>query len=530
MRHLRFTVLATALFVALVGNARAQENLPYGPENYEHDFQMFAPYSLDLDNMADKQWSGYYFNYDKLFWAYSGERVTVGSSNVSETITFNNGVTNLTLTATDGEFAEIIYRVNPQDIPFIDPNNPVPAPHVIHNTLNNVPPKAGFAMGNRYQFGYKDQGHGWMIGVLQGPEQNQTQTYGFTPGPNGELPPFIDPDYTGPNDISGPGRTLITAAPGLRAFGWGSVPVLFDTPPGYLVGFRDYLNNLADSEIGTQVGPMAYVGNYGASVEVGALPFIFFRLADDLNGNGLTGGDIVLITGPDGVTRVAFIRDFGDLHKFNIFFDTVTVHNTTQTDGVELMWTHDLTNQNYMAKHQNNQLTVAWGARFLRLSDEFDVNAEGSILGHSFWNTRFTNNIVGPQVALQWVNERQRWRTQVDARFMAGYNVANWEQNGLMGEELIPGALNRPLYARPTAFTHGLRENQFAPVGELRIATSYHVTSAFAVNLGYTGSVLAGIRRAATSVHYNLPDMGFLDAGTQEFLINGFDLGVEFVH
>ena len=45
------------------------------------------------------------------------------------------------------------------------------------------------------------------------------------------------------------------------------------------------------------------------------------------------------------------------------------------------MWTHDLTNQHYMAKHQNNRLTAAWGARFLRLYDEFRVDAEGSILG-----------------------------------------------------------------------------------------------------------------------------------------------------
>ena len=68
-----------------------------------------------------------------------------------------------------------------------------------------------------------------------------------------------------------------------------------------------------------------------------------------------------------------------------------------------------------------------------------DVDAEGSILGGSFWDTSFTNNIVGPQVALQWVNQRQRWRIQTDARFMFGYNIANWDQVGLMGEELDSG-------------------------------------------------------------------------------------------
>ena len=83
--------------------------------------------------MADKQWSGYFFEYNKLFWNYTGERTTVGSNNVSETITWFNGVQNQVITATNGQFAEIIYRVNPQD--FVNPNNPVPPPTVIHNAL-----------------------------------------------------------------------------------------------------------------------------------------------------------------------------------------------------------------------------------------------------------------------------------------------------------------------------------------------------------------------------------------------------------
>ena len=208
----------------------------------------------------------------------------------------------------------------------------------------------------------------------------------------------------------------------------------------------------------------------------------------------------------------------------------MTVHNRTQTGGVELMSTHQLTNQHYMAKHQNNQVSVSWGARFLRLYDEFDVDALGSIIGDSFWDTSFTNNIVGPQVGVQWVNERQRWRIQTDARFMAGYNIANWNQVGLMGESSIPGALNRLLYMRPTALNQGLQEQEFAPVGELRVAASYHVTSGFALNVGYTGSVIGGIKRAASSVKYALPDMGYVDNGTQTMLINGLDFGVEFVH
>jgi len=502
------------MLVALATNASAQENLPFGPSNYESDLQMFAPFDLDLDNMSDDQWSGYFFEYNKLYWGYTGERVTVGSPNVTEVI---NGV------QVQGQFAEVIYRDNPQD------EGDPPPPHLIQNTLQDVPPKFGFALGNRYELGYQDQGHGWLIGVLDGPELNQTEFYGFGRRADGGLPPFIDDDYTGPDDEGPPNRELITADPGLRAFGFGSVPILFETPPGYLVGFRDYLNFLAGATLGTQGGPLLYVGNYGLTQEPDTdddtIPF--FRLADDIDEDGTPAAGFLV----DPVTgEIIFFTDFDDLHNFNVFFNSVTIHNRTETDGVELMYTHHLTNGHYQAKHKNNRLSISYGARFLQLYDQFRVDADGSILGRSFWDTSFTNNIVGPQVAFQWANQRQRWRLSADSRFMAGYNVANWDQIGLMGEELIPGALNRPLYARPTAFAHGLRETEISPIGELRLQASYHVTSSFALKLGYTGTYIGNVRRAAPSVRYFLPDMGYVDNGAEEIFMNGVDFGVEFVH
>jgi hypothetical protein len=100
MKYRLFGILAATLTLcALVRTGQAQENLPFGPSNYEHDLQIFAPFDLDLDNMADDQWSGYFFEYNKLFWAYTGERTTIGSPNVFEEV---NGV------LVQGQFAEII--------------------------------------------------------------------------------------------------------------------------------------------------------------------------------------------------------------------------------------------------------------------------------------------------------------------------------------------------------------------------------------------------------------------------------------
>ncbi len=513
MTHPLTGFLATigVLLLALVGGVAAQENLPFGPSNYEHDFQLFAPFQLDLDNMSEDQWSGYFFEYNKLYWSYSGERVTVGSPDVVA-------------------FAEIIYRVNPGDD--FDPLNPPPDPPQIFNTLEDVPPKAGFAFGDRYEIGYQDQGHGWLLGILDGPELHQTEFHGFervdTNGdgiPDG-LPPFIEPDYTDGSDI-GPGTGPVGEA---RAFGFGSVPVLFETPPGYLQGFRDYLTNVVGAEGGTVGGPFLYIGNYGMTVFVEPLTIdegATFRRADDLDEDGIWGA-VAIVDEDDNI--IGFITDFDDLHTFNIYFDNVLIQNRTETSGIEAMWTHHLTNQHYMAKHQNNRVSVNWGARFLKLYDQFRVDAEGSILHGGFWDTSFTNSIVGPQIGLQWVVQRQRWRVSTDGRFMFGYNIADWDQVGLVGVGLVPGALNQPLFARPTAFSHGLREQEFSPVAELRVQASYHIFEKAALKFGYTGAFVGNIRRAAPSVRYALPDMGFVDTDGEELLINGFDFGVEFVY
>lgn len=505
MKYSTLLLLTTTSFLLGIihGNVGAQENLPFGPSNYEHELQMFSPLQLDLDNSTEDQWSGYFFNYNKLFWSYTGERVTVGDPNVVV-------------------LAEQIYLQNPFD------EGIRPDPYVVRNGLEDVPPKAGFAFGNRYELGYRDHDNGWMIGVLDGPELNQTEVHGFTrvdtndDGIPDGLPPFIEDDYTDGTDI-GPGTGPVQD---VRAFGYGSVPVNFQTPVGYLLGFRNYLLNAFGALEGTQWGPFWYIGNYGAPVDEPDPGDDPFTMADDLDGDGIPGAQAVI--GPNG--EVILITDFEDLHFFNVFFDTVTVHNTTETDGVEAMWSHSLTKRHRMAKHQNNEFTLSWGARFLKLYDQFRVDAEGSILHDGFWDTSFTNQIVGPQVALRWLNRRQRWTLEANGRFMFGYNTADWDQNGLIGEGMIPGALNQPLYGRATAFAHGLQEREFSPVAELRLQTTYHVTTGFAVKAGYTGMFVGSIRRAAPSVLYSLPYMGYQDSGTQDLLVNGFDLGIEFVH
>lgn len=481
------------LLAALVTDARGQINLPFGPENYyDQNLQIFAPVELDLDNLPnDDDSCGYFFGYQKLMWSFSGERVTVGDPTVVE-------------------LAEEVYADNPQDL------GTRPNPYQIHSTLTNVPPQAGFVLGDYYELGYRSRDNGWRIGVVTRLEAHQNQVYGL-----GQFNPTIAPDYTDGSDTAqGPVQDI-------RAFGFGSVPMTFDMPADFLVGFRDYLGNITGAENGTQWGPLFRVVNYGAPYGEPTDVNDVITYTDDINGNGIWGQTVTF--DPDGnVTQI--VTDYGDLTRFNVFWDQVDVHSYVQTDAVEVMWTHRLSNNRYMAKRQNNRLELSYGARFFRFNDNLRVDALGSILGDSFWDTSFDNQIVGPQIGLRWTNQRQRWTINADAKVLLGYNTQDWTQYGVIGSDLIPGGLNEPLYGRPTYFSYGLQKRSFCPVAELRVETAYHLTKAFALKAGYTGMFVGNIRRAAPSVRYYLPEMGYQNAGTQQLVINGLQFGVEFVH
>ena len=141
------------------------------------------------------------------------------------------------------------------------------------------------------------------------------------------IPP-LDPDYTDPTGLN-PGGF---ATPGDKAFGFGSVHVNFRTPPGYLSGFRDYLNFLAGATIGTQGGPQSVrwqlrpeSTRLTPTIRITTSRFRSFALPDDINENGVPGA--VIVQHPDG--SLTTLTDFGDLHEFNIAFERLEVHSRT---------------------------------------------------------------------------------------------------------------------------------------------------------------------------------------------------------
>lgn len=487
-RITKFTVACLMLLFSRTASAQVTDAF-CEPICYS-DAQYFAPVDFDFDCRPIRKDCGFFFNYEKLAWVATGERHHIGVEGATQAGSFNSLRQFVT-----GETLQIGNPVipNPGVTVFIDPP-------LLPNNIQNAEPRADLGWGERYELGYFKGDAGWLVGVLDGPEIDSSQVYGFgatvQDGTNGLLSPL------------------------------GSVFIVFDDPLNLMRGFIDVFDGVPTA------GPPG--GN----------------LQDDTNGDGILDGDGFADDidrdghfGPDGVDLddpveepdAGFVggleHDFDDLVILPVSFQTLVVRNRTEISGIELMRTHRLDNRHRMAKHQNRSVVMSYGVRYVQLDDQFRVDGAGGVLGDSFWDTSIINNIVGPQLGLSYQEQKGRFLFDFNGRFLFGYNIQNLKQTAALGEDLIPGQHNHPLYFSPTYANHGRQEEDFAPVVELRANASYQLTGAIALKLGYTGTFIDNIRRASQHVKYELPRMGFRDdAGTQNIFVNGVNFGAEVVY
>ena len=303
MRQSLITLLGTtAVLFAFAGNARAQENFPLGPANYEQDVQIFAPFELDLDNMADDQWSGYFFEYNKLFWTYTGERTTVGSRNVSETITWFNGVQ-------DSGHHGHGWGVRGNHLPgeparLRESEQSVPPPTVIHNAIQNAGAAGWLCIRRSLRAWLSRSGAtaGWSACWTVRSRTNRSSSALHRGQPMADSRRLST--TTTPTRSTSVRATVRRPHPGDRAFGFGSVPVMFETPPGFMLGFRDYMNNFSDCRSRhASVAHMPTWATTATATDPDTLPIPFFHIADDINGNGILAAVPIIVVGPDGVAR-----------------------------------------------------------------------------------------------------------------------------------------------------------------------------------------------------------------------------------
>jgi hypothetical protein len=459
------------LWVAAPTCVQAQQEFVPPEAMVDGDAEMFAPIDFSFEGLPIRDESGFSFHFDKLSWAMTGERVKMGTENASFASlnpfrTFNTG-------------GQLVVDPNDPDVVIFIPGTlfQLGAPGLL-GTLDSPPPRAKFAWGERYEFGYFDGETGWEIGVLDGPASQSGALFGIN---------TVDPLY-------------------------GSVLINFDDPQLLMLGFLDV---------------------YGSPIGSGG-PFTPDGTPDDIDDDGQHGPAFDL-EDPAWLPETRILgsgSDFEDIVLLPTSWQFVDVRNSTETQGVEFMRRHRLNNNHYMAKHQNNVVELSYGARYLRLQDDFFVTGFGGVLGNSFWNTTIFNNLVGPQIALKWLHQRHRFLIDWNGRFLFGYNIQDFEQIASLGEDLVPGQYNRPLWFSSTYSVHGKQENSFSPMAEMRVQASYQVTSNIAFRLGYTAIFVDNISRSTNQVRYELPRMGFREdqVSKQEIFINGVNFGFEAVY
>ncbi|WP_442485440.1 BBP7 family outer membrane beta-barrel protein [Aeoliella sp. SH292] len=484
---LKATYLALLVMAGFASTVRAQLDDPnspfYGPSN---DMRFFEPVDLDIDGRDSIPRTGFFFQYNKLAWATTGERVEIGDKDtIQRWFQIYDGVPTDPTTG-----------------------NPI-VPPIIPNSIKNAVPRANWSMGDRYEFGFwGEKGGGWLISILNGPDDRQFAQFGLNGGRQGGFQDGLQSPI-------------------------GDVFVAFRTDPGLLASFVD----MHEDAVGPGGGilPDSDAGNGILDGD---------GIADDINRNGVYGPDGVRIDDEFFIVPT----DYGDLVILPISFGLVNIHNTTKFNGFELMRGHRLSNSHFMEKHQNNHFEWGFGARFLQIDDTFQFeglgvrsddfgiddnfdNADWS-LGDTLINQQITNNIVGPQLSFNWAHQRGRWVLSSAGKFMLGLNVREWKQRGYVGEDLTPGRTNNYLFIPPQSFSHGRSDSGISPTGELRLDLAYMLTDNISLKLGYTGTVVTNIRRASTHVDYVLNEggnvMGFANVNEgEDILANGVNFGVE---
>jgi hypothetical protein len=176
-----------------------------------------------------------------------------------------------------------------------------------------------------------------------------------------------------------------------------------------------------------------------------------------------------------------------------------------------------------------NDIGVIYGIRGIQAWSNLRILMLGSVLHDVIVETEADNEIIGPEVGVILTRRVGRFSTQLRATALAGVNLSDVQQRGVMGRGLVPGALNQPLYARTTEFRHTEQYNEFSPCGELRAEARYRITDKVTFALAYSNLAIGNVFLSDGRVEFRLPTFGIVDPGEQHYVVQNVYCGVEFV-
>ena len=525
----RFKRLAALILVVahgiVVGSmpAHAGDWMPMLPSQDFYDFQLFAPPDLQEYEIYPEPSEGIFFNYDRLYWGITPPRVT----GVAQTPT--------------GNFLIPAYPISPYTIAKLNNDNIQASAQnggtqgsiigglytfgsdPLQLDLNTSWMRTRMAWGNRYEGGWIYDNNGvnisyFSIGQSQSFQTNnefaassptqtftQSQTSG---GANG-----------GGGGVGNINQALVT-----------TTITSTSPPPDHLISQKLTQSNSTEIQ---SAGVAAIIRRElgkrgsGTTVRFGLGPrFLQFaeryklgyesnQYAFNLGGGGTGGGGTTGGTTAGGTTG-----------------GTTAGGTTGGTTAGGLT---------------SNTSTVGGG----NIGEVFGSGAAGDVLGltgvdtltgvgagtpmqTASWETYTSNNMVGPEFALQFESQQGRWLFTSEFKFTAGLN---WQNNLYRGAN-FPNTLGadylRSTFSPSATLTqgaggslvgvqtvnapplflqiYGVGQNNatnaaehrfvFSPIGEWRFGSQFRVSEAIRLHAGYTGMWMAGIARASTNTGY----------------------------
>ena len=330
---------------------------------------------------------------------------------------------------------------------------------------------------------------------------------------------------------------------------------------------------------------VVYVGNYGSAGTVATQDSesaTFSRISDHINSDAVPGAVLRVQDGPNGGQIVSTLTDFGDLHTFNVGFDTIGVARQSGTrtfDDGGVYWIFEEGGvrpdpDRVAADHaqvaikslpiESPQVRRGTGSRTLFVTlpsrsrfvpdysksalgrrgtgvglhygyrnfgqfNSFRIDAEGGILGRTYSDTRINNWVTGPQAGIVAYKTFGPLHFYGHALGVAGLNDGEMQQNNGIITELVPGVVNRLLYAQSSFTQNSDAIVDVSPTGVLWAEAGLQVTERTSVRFAWSAMYVNNILLAEDRVRYFLPDMGFRDPGEQDYLEQFFFCGVEVV-
>ncbi|QDV72416.1 hypothetical protein [Botrimarina mediterranea] len=294
------------------------------------------------------------------------------------------------------------------------------------------------------------------------------------------------------------------------------------------------------------------------------------RFADDLNGNG-SPGVVRLYDDPDGDGLIAYHEASFILYDVgNVFFNRIEATETFKVSGGELMKQHVLFGDaganslltgwrgealmDGVAVSGGDEVVGNWrspaeahstgvrralettkfaayttfGLRYAKLESDFSFVGTGSILGTTWVATQVDHDLIGPQVGIGAVAESDIWRFESVLLTTLGYQRIDYRQQSVFGEEVIPGALNRPATARTTDTFTAYGEEHVAWLNEIRLMASCRLTPYLRIDGGWRGALATQFHNATLATAWIAPDFGVYPRDGETLFYDYWTLGLTY--